>query len=202
MGSAERERRRRFCVTARPLAQPHSLTTRSGAPRCFRTRLGVTVPNRQRELADATRANAGPGRAGASENEAVTEVPTRLRPLLDPDSPVQQLAGRLRAAGHSCYLVGGTVRDALLDRAHGDADIATSARPDETERIVRGWADHVWLQGQRFGTVGCEVAGMRLEITTFRAEVYRPESRKPEVAFADDLETDLSRRDFTINAMA
>jgi poly(A) polymerase len=162
----------------------------------------VTVPNRRRELADATRANAGPGRAGASENEAVTEVPARLRPLLDPGSPVQQLAGRLRAAGHSCYLVGGTVRDALLDRAHEDADIATSARPDETERIVRGWADHVWLQGQRFGTVGCEVAGMRLEITTFRAEVYRPESRKPEVAFADDLETDLSRRDFTINAMA
>lgn len=134
----------------------------------------------------------------------MTPIPPRLRPLLDPESPVQQLARRLRGAGHDCYLVGGTVRDALLDRAHEDADVdvATSARPDDVERIVRGWADDVWLQGKRFGTVGARVAGTRLEITTFRAEVYRPESRKPEVAFADDVETDLSRRDFTVNAMA
>ena len=67
---------------------------------------------------------------------------------------------------------------------------------------MRGWADHVWLQGKRFGTVGCEKDGVRMEVTTFRAEVYRPESRKPEVVFSDDLETDLSRRDFTVNAMA
>jgi poly(A) polymerase len=132
----------------------------------------------------------------------VTPVPERLRPLLDRDSAVQQLADRFAAGGHRCYLVGGTVRDALLDRPFGDVDIATSARPDEVERAVSDWADHVWLQGKRFGTVGAERAGTRFEITTFRAEVYRPESRKPEVAFADDIETDLSRRDFTINAMA
>jgi poly(A) polymerase len=132
----------------------------------------------------------------------VTPVPARLRPLLDHNSPVQQLAGRFAAAGHRCYLVGGTVRDALLDRPFGDVDVATSARPPEVERLVSGWAEHVWLQGKRFGTVGAEQAGLRFEITTFRAEVYRPESRKPEVAFADDVETDLSRRDFTINAMA
>ncbi|MGH9033337.1 MAG: CCA tRNA nucleotidyltransferase, partial [Acidimicrobiia bacterium] len=132
----------------------------------------------------------------------MTPIPPRLRPLLDGGSPVQQLAARLRAEGHQCYLVGGTVRDALLDHPHDDVDIATSARPDEVEAIVRGWADDVWLQGQRFGTVGARVDGTRLEITTFRAEVYRPESRKPEVAFADDVETDLSRRDFTVNAMA
>jgi poly(A) polymerase len=134
----------------------------------------------------------------------VTPIPPRLRPLLDRGSPVQQLAERLRAAGHQCYLVGGTVRDALLDRAHEDADVdvATDARPDAVEAVVRGWADDVWLQGQRFGTVGARVDGTRLEITTFRAEVYRPESRKPEVEFADDVETDLSRRDFTVNAMA
>jgi poly(A) polymerase len=139
------------------------------------------------------------------ENDPVTAIPPRLRPLLDADSPVQQLAGRLVAAGHQCFLVGGSVRDALLDLSPDekrDVDLATDARPDEVERLVRGWADHVWLQGQRFGTVGCQKDDTHLEITTFRADVYRPESRKPEVAFADDIDTDLSRRDFTINAMA
>ena len=136
------------------------------------------------------------------ENDPVTAIPPRLRPLLDPASPVQQLAGRFGARGHRCYVVGGSVRDALLDLPHDDVDLATDTRPDEVERIVSGWADHVWLQGQRFGTVGCEKDGTRIEITTFRAEVYRPDSRKPEVVFADDIETDLSRRDFTINAMA
>jgi poly(A) polymerase len=153
----------------------------------------LNIENLPREVAD--------GR----ENEPVTPIPPRLRPLLDAESPVQQLAGRLAAAGHQCYLVGGSVRDAFLDLSpeeKRDVDLATDARPDAVERIVRDWADQVWLQGQRFGTVGCEKDGMRIEITTFRAEVYRPESRKPEVAFADDIETDLSRRDFTVNAMA
>jgi poly(A) polymerase len=139
------------------------------------------------------------------ENEGVTAIPPRLQPLLDPMSPVQELAGRLAGRGHRSYLVGGSVRDAFLDLspdADRDVDVATDARPDEVEAVVRDWADHVWLQGQRFGTVGCQKGTTRLEITTFRAEVYRSESRKPEVAFADDIETDLSRRDFTINAMA
>src|SRR5213075_1427493 len=70
------------------------------------------------------------------------------------------------------------------------------------EAALRPWADAVWMQGQRFGTIGCEKDGERFEITTFRADVYHPESRKPEVTFSDDIETDLSRRDFTINAMA
>ena len=137
--------------------------------------------------------------------DPVAPIPPRLRPLLDPASPVQELARLLTEAGHRCDLVGGSVRDALLDGSpdgERDVDVATDARPDEVQRLVRGWADHVWLQGQRFGTIGCEKDGTRIEITTFRAEVYRPESRKPEVVFADDIETDLSRRDFTINAMA
>jgi poly(A) polymerase len=137
--------------------------------------------------------------------DAVAPIPPRLRPLLDPASPVQELARLLAGGGHRCYVVGGSVRDALLGGspdAERDIDVATDARPDAVESLVREWADHVWLQGQRFGTVGCEKGGARIEITTFRAEVYRPESRKPEVAFADDVETDLSRRDFTINAMA
>jgi len=132
----------------------------------------------------------------------MTNVPTRLQPLLAPDMPVQQLARLLVDAGHECYLVGGSVRDALLDRGHDDVDIATSARPADVEAIVRPWADDVWLQGQRFGTVGCIRGGVRMEITTFRAEVYRSDSRKPEVTYADDVTVDLARRDFTVNAMA
>jgi poly(A) polymerase len=132
----------------------------------------------------------------------VTAVPARLERFFVSDSPTQQLAARLRAAGHCAYLVGGSVRDALIDRDIDDVDIATDARPDTVEAVVRPWADAVWLQGQRFGTIGCTKDGERFEVTTFRAEVYRPESRKPEVAFSDDIETDLSRRDFTVNAMA
>src|SRR6185295_3255434 len=99
------------------------------------------------------------------------------------------------------------VRDAFVDREpradeEVDVDVTTDARPDVVERLVRPWADAVWLQGQRFGTVGCRKDDVVIEITTFRDEVYRPESRKPEVSFSDDIETDLSRRDFTVNAMA
>ena len=107
-------------------------------------------------------------------------------------------------AGHRAYLVGGSVRDAFLDRVRDDSDtdITTDARPDVIERVVKGWADAVWLQGERFGTVGARKGDEVFEITTFRAEIYRSDSRKPEVTFSDDIETDLSRRDFTINAVA
>jgi poly(A) polymerase len=132
----------------------------------------------------------------------VTAVPARLVRYFEADAPTQQLAARLRERGHQAYLVGGSVRDALLDREIVDIDIATNARPEEIERTVDGWADAVWLQGQRFGTVGAQKNGEQFEITTFRADVYRPESRKPDVTFSDDIETDLSRRDFTVNAMA
>ena len=102
--------------------------------------------------------------------------------------------------------MGGSVRDALFPGAAGrptaDVDLTTDARPDETERLVRGWADDVWTQGARFGTIGARKDGLVYEITTHRAEVYVPESRKPEVTFGDDIVVDLSRRDFTINALA
>ncbi len=130
------------------------------------------------------------------------DLPARLRPYYEPGSATRELAQRLERAGHECYLVGGTVRDAFLDRLSPDVDLTTDARPDEVERLVTGWADHVWLQGQRFGTVGAEKDGLTMEITTFRGEVYRPDSRKPDVEYANDVETDLSRRDFTVNAMA
>lgn len=132
----------------------------------------------------------------------MSAVPPRLVRFFEPGSPTQQLVARLAKNGHRAYLVGGSVRDAFLDREIVDVDITTDARPDAIEKAVRGWADAVWLQGQRFGTIGCEKDGERFEITTFRADVYRPDSRKPEVTFSEDIESDLSRRDFTVNSMA
>jgi poly(A) polymerase len=134
----------------------------------------------------------------------MTAVPERLRPLLAPDSPLQDLARRFAAAGHSLHLVGGSVRDALLGVTNPDPDydLTTDARPETILELVRPWAEHVWLQGQAFGTIGAVRGTFKVEITTFRAEVYRPDSRKPTVTFSDSLETDLSRRDFTVNAMA
>ena len=131
-----------------------------------------------------------------------TSVPERFRPYVE---ATDELARRFAAAGRSVYLVGGSVRDALLPGAaseESDIDLTTDARPDEIERIVRGWADDVWTQGARFGTIGCRKGGRVYEITTHRAEVYVPESRKPEVTYGDDIELDLSRRDFTVNALA
>jgi len=134
----------------------------------------------------------------------MSAVPERLRPLLAPESPLQELARRFEGGGHRLYLVGGSVRDALVGVTSPDYDLTTDARPERILELVRPWADHVWLQGQAFGTIGAAAAldGMRVEITTFRAEVYRTDSRKPAVTFSDSLETDLSRRDFTVNAMA
>ena len=131
-----------------------------------------------------------------------TSVPERFRPLV---SATEELSRRFAGAGRSLYLVGGSVRDALFPAGAepgGDVDLTTDARPDETERLVRGWADDVWLQGARFGTVGARKGTQVYEITTHRAEVYVPESRKPEVSFGDNIDVDLSRRDFTINALA
>jgi poly(A) polymerase len=101
------------------------------------------------------------------------------------------------------YLVGGTVRDLLLGRAlDGDFDLTTDARPDDIEGVVAGWADATWSQGKRFGTIGAKKGDRSFEITTHRAEAYVPDSRKPDVRFSDNVESDLSRRDFTVNAMA
>jgi poly(A) polymerase len=127
------------------------------------------------------------------------QPPERLQPLLEQTRP---LADRFVAAGHRLYLVGGVVRDAILDRPLADLDFTTDALPDDIEALVSGWADYLWLQGKRFGTIGASKDGQRLEITTHRAEAYTPDSRKPDVRFASAVEDDLSRRDFTVNAMA
>lgn len=134
-------------------------------------------------------------------------VPDRFAPVLRELAPLTE---RFRAAGHRLYLVGGTVRDLLVDsgRADFDLDLTTDARPDQIKACLDGWADAVWNQGEKFGTIGAhklnaETGEQRpYEITTFRAEAYTDLSRKPHVVFADEIETDLSRRDFTVNAMA
>jgi poly(A) polymerase len=114
-----------------------------------------------------------------------------------------ELAGRFADAGHELYLVGGTVRDTLLHgRTSGDLDFATSARPPDSERLLQGWADDIWLTGARFGTISARKDGVVFEVTTYRSDSYEPGSRHPEVQFGDDIITDLSRRDFTCNAMA
>ncbi|HZM56957.1 MAG TPA: CCA tRNA nucleotidyltransferase [Acidimicrobiales bacterium] len=132
--------------------------------------------------------------------------PERLRPLVQTTA---DLSYRFRSAGHTLYLVGGSVRDAIVADAgtplvvgESDLDFTTDARPDDIEAVVTGWADAIWTQGKRFGTIGCRRRGQTYEITTHRAEAYRPDSRKPDVAFGHSVEDDLSRRDFTVNAMA
>ncbi len=132
-------------------------------------------------------------------------VPERFAPILAELAP---LTDRFTAAGKRLYLVGGTVRDLLIGRGDAtnvdafDFDATTDARPEETKKILSGWADAVWTQGERFGTIGAKKNGRVYEITTHRAEAYSPDSRKPDVAFADAIDADLSRRDFTVNAMA
>jgi poly(A) polymerase len=127
-------------------------------------------------------------------------VPDRFVPVLEELSPLTE---RFRAAGHRLYLVGGTVRDLMLGQEGiGDFDATTDARPDEIKAALDGWADAVWTQGERFGTIGAKRGERVYELTTHRAEAYVPDSRKPEVVFADEIHADLSRRDFTVNAMA
>ena len=132
-----------------------------------------------------------------------TEVLLTAAKALQPHAQVLRELGQLFAdAGHELYLVGGSVRDALLDRAVTDLDFTTDARPDRVQQIVRRWADGLWDTGIEFGTIGVGKGSDRLEITTFRADAYDRVSRNPEVRFGDRLEDDLVRRDFTVNAMA
>ncbi len=128
-------------------------------------------------------------------------VPDRFAPVLAELAEVSEL---FRAADQRLYLVGGTVRDLLGGHVSTaiDFDATTNARPDEIKRLLSGWADAIWTQGEKFGTIGARKGDRVYEITTHRAEAYHPDTRKPDVEFSDAIEIDLSRRDFTINAMA
>ena len=114
----------------------------------------------------------------------------------------EELAERFIEAGHQLYLVGGSVRDALLDRLGTDLDFATDAHPEQVRALVTGWADAIWDTGIAFGTIGATKRGSTCEITTFRSDSYDRQSRNPEVKFGSSIEEDLVRRDFTVNAMA
>ena len=131
----------------------------------------------------------------AAQRRAVTEL-LRISPLAD------ELGRRFAEAGHEIHLVGGSVRDALLGRLGDDLDFATDAHPDQTLALVQGWAEAIWEIGREFGTIGAQRRGIRLEITTYRADAYDGVSRNPVVRYGTSLLDDLRRRDFTINAMA
>ena len=113
-----------------------------------------------------------------------------------------ELGKRFGDAGFELSLVGGPVRDAFLGRKAPDLDFTTDAKPDEILKILKPFVDSHWDIGREFGTIGAKVGEDQIEITTYRADKYEPESRKPEVAFGIDLNEDLFRRDFTINSMA
>jgi poly(A) polymerase len=129
-------------------------------------------------------------------------IPARARELIEPVRPLAEAFGE---AGHRLYLVGGVVRDLLAGRERStsdDLDLTTDAEPEQIKQLVGPLSDAIWTQGERFGTIGCRIGDQDFEITTHRAEAYQPDSRKPTVAFAGRIDEDLSRRDFTVNAMA
>jgi poly(A) polymerase len=113
-----------------------------------------------------------------------------------------EIGQRFADAGYELSLVGGWVRDAIMGRTNSDLDFTTNATPEQVLAVLSGWAETTWDVGIRFGTVGASHSGQHLEITTYRAEQYVPDSRKPSVNFGTDINEDLLRRDFTINAMA
>ncbi|UCG39852.1 MAG: CCA tRNA nucleotidyltransferase [Acidimicrobiia bacterium] len=129
-------------------------------------------------------------------------IPARLEWLVADDAPSTRLARAFGDAGSSLYLVGGSVRDALLERDSPDLDFTTPARPEQVKEIAEAFGGTVFTVGEAFGTIGLIVDGETFEITTFRKEIYRDDSRKPHVEYSDDIATDLSRRDFAVNAMA
>lgn len=132
--------------------------------------------------------------SAASAIESITRLST---------SPsVSRLAKAFADAGYELALVGGPVRDAFLGHDVHDLDFTTNARPDDILRIVEPISEAQWDIGRDFGTIGAQIAGEKVEITTYRADQYDGKTRKPEVAFGDSLEEDLIRRDFRVNAMA
>jgi poly(A) polymerase len=138
-----------------------------------------------------------------SDDDAERRAAHHLAPIAE---FLAELGRRFARQGHELALVGGPVRDALMGRSDGrtatDLDFTTDAHPDVVLGLLRGWAETTWDVGIRFGTIGALVQGHEVEITTYRAESYDPESRKPDVEFGTSLAGDLGRRDFTVNAMA
>ncbi len=153
-------------------------------------------------MSDATSPSARGTREPGTGVLTSHDLGARARELLRSHPVVVEAGRRFTEAGHELALVGGPVRDALLGRPGVDLDLTTSARPDDIERVLAGWADTTWDVGREFGTIGARIGDDVLEITTYRSDEYESGSRKPTVAFGDDLRGDLARRDFTVNALA
>src|SRR5262245_16009040 len=128
----------------------------------------------------------------AAQRAAVTRL-LRVSPIAD------ELGRRFHRAGHELHLVGGAVRATLLDRLGEVLAFAPGSQPDRTRGVLAGWAEAIWETGREFGTIGAAKRGLRLEITTYRAETYDGTSRNPVVQYGTSLVDDLGRRDFTIN---
>jgi poly(A) polymerase len=125
-----------------------------------------------------------------------------IRSLIANAPAASSLALAFTASGFHLALVGGPVRDAILGRLGNDLDFTTDAHPHETKKILKAWADNVWDTGILFGTVAAKLGEVTVEVTTYRSEKYEESSRNPDVEFGDNIEGDLSRRDFTVNSMA
>jgi poly(A) polymerase len=125
-----------------------------------------------------------------------------IRSLIANAPAASSLALAFAASGFHLALVGGPVRDAILGRLGNDLDFTTDAHPHETKKILKAWADNVWDTGILFGTVAAKLGEVTVEVTTYRSEKYEESSRNPDVEFGDNIEGDLSRRDFTVNSMA
>jgi poly(A) polymerase len=137
--------------------------------------------------------------------DSVADAMSRLRELAERPA-VAELARLFQEAGYELAIVGGTVRDAFLGRGltgdDVDLDFTTNAMPEQTEAVLAPLGKTLWDTGRRFGTIGVRSGGYLCEITTYRSDSYDGTTRKPEVEFGDSLDADLSRRDFTVNAMA
>ena len=129
-------------------------------------------------------------------------VDLAIASLIERAPLASSLAQAFKAKGFTLALVGGPVRDAILGRLGNDLDFTTNALPLETKKILNEWADNVWDTGIAFGTVAGKRGNTTVEVTTYRTEHYDPDSRKPSVEYGKDINGDLSRRDFTVNAMA
>ena len=125
-----------------------------------------------------------------------------IRSLIERAPLASSLAQAFKSKGFTLALVGGPVRDAILGRLGSDLDFTTNALPQETKKILKDWAENIWETGIAFGTVAGKRGDTTVEVTTYRSEHYNPESRKPSVEYGKDILGDLSRRDFTVNAMA
>lgn len=169
------------------------VTTEQRARSARQTSGEVTLPS-------PTPENGAPSLVGS--NDVAALLASGMQAMARLPEPIMELAGRFAADGFEIALVGGPVRDAFLGVDAHDFDLTTSAVPDQSEVILRSWADAVWTVGREFGTIAARKGDLQIEVTTYRTEEYVENSRKPSVRYGQSLEGDLSRRDFTVNSMA